>query len=43
MSHWTALTASYKGWSLTEIKDLTYTERKNWLEIAREYGLVVKK
>jgi hypothetical protein len=43
MSQWTALAASYSGWSLTEIKGLSLRERQNWLEIAREYGLVVKK
>jgi hypothetical protein len=43
MSQWTALTVSYTGWSLEEIQRLSPRERKNWLEIAREYGLVVKK
>jgi hypothetical protein len=43
MTQWTALSASYTGWSLTEIQELSPRERNNWLEIAREYGLVVKK
>lgn len=35
MAEWTALTKSFKGWTLTEIKALSPRERKNWLEVAR--------
>jgi hypothetical protein len=41
MRDWLALTKSFKGWTLTEIKELTPRERQNWLEVAREYGKVV--
>jgi hypothetical protein len=42
MSEWTALTFSYPGWGLEEVKRLSPRERTNWLEIAREYGRVKK-
>jgi hypothetical protein len=38
MAQWAALTRSYAGWTLSEIKELSPRERSNWLEIAREYG-----
>jgi hypothetical protein len=37
-----ALAHSFTGWSLEEIKNLSPRERLNWLEMAREYGKVVK-
>jgi hypothetical protein len=39
---WAALTASYGGWSLNEIKELSPRERTNWLEISRAFGKVVR-
>jgi hypothetical protein len=38
-----ALVTAYSSWSLTEIMELSYRERKNWLEIAREDGKLVRK
>jgi hypothetical protein len=35
VAEWAALTRSFKGWTLTEIKQLSPRERKNWLEVAR--------
>jgi hypothetical protein len=35
LAEWSMLTNEYVGWTLTEIKQLSYRERKNWLEIAR--------
>jgi hypothetical protein len=35
IAEWAALTRSFKGWTLTEIKTLSPRERKNWLEVAR--------
>jgi hypothetical protein len=35
MSEWMALTNYYKGWTITEIRGLTYKERFNWLEVAK--------
>jgi hypothetical protein len=43
MSEWAALTESYSGWTLSEIKDLSRRERLNWLEVARESGKIVRK
>ena len=34
VAQWSMLTSEYMGWTLTEIKELTNRERKNWLEIA---------
>jgi hypothetical protein len=42
MSELVALTLSYKGWTLSEIKDLTYKERQNWIEISKQYGLTAR-
>jgi len=42
MSDWKALVVSFTGWSLTEIQNLSHRERHNWLEVAREFGKVVK-
>jgi len=42
MTQWKTLVDAYPGWSLTEVRSLTPRERLNWLEIAREYGKVVK-
>jgi hypothetical protein len=39
---WASLSRLYKGWTLTEIRDMSYRERLNWLEIARVNGKVVK-
>lgn len=36
------LVISFSGWTLTEIYGLSSRERKNWLEIAREQGKVVR-
>jgi hypothetical protein len=33
LAEWKALTDEYKGWTLTEIKELSHRERKNWLEL----------
>jgi hypothetical protein len=41
MDEWKLLTLSYSGWTLTEIRELSSRERKNWLEVAREHGKVV--
>jgi hypothetical protein len=43
MAEWMALAQRFKGWSLTEIKELSSRERSNWLEVAREYSKAVKK
>jgi hypothetical protein len=37
------LSKEFTGWTLTEIKELSPRERKNWLEVAKEYKKVVKK
>jgi hypothetical protein len=42
MSQWKTLVDAYQGWSLNEIRSLSVRERLNWLEIAREYGKVIK-
>lgn len=41
MIDWLALTHTYPGWTLTEIKELSYKERKNWLNVAKEYRKAV--
>jgi hypothetical protein len=33
----------FTGWSLSEIKGLSYKERNNWLELAREYEMTLRK
>jgi hypothetical protein len=35
VAEWAALTQSFRGWTLTEIKQLSPRERKNWLQIAK--------
>jgi len=42
MTQWKTLVDAYPGWTLKEIKELSPRERLNWLEVAREYGKVVK-
>jgi hypothetical protein len=37
-----ALTRLFKSWTLTEIREMSYRERINWLELARENGKVVR-
>jgi hypothetical protein len=36
MAEWLALSERHQGWTLTEIKELSVRERKNWLELAKE-------
>jgi hypothetical protein len=43
MSEFVALTISYTGWTLSEIKDLTHKERHNWIEISKQYGMTARK
>lgn len=43
MREWTLLVTSFPGWTLTETRELSPRERANWVEIAREFGKVVKK
>jgi hypothetical protein len=40
MLEWKALVMSYPGWGLTEIRELSPRDRKNWLEVAVEIGKV---
>jgi hypothetical protein len=42
MSDWMALSITFTGWSLNEIKELSYKERSNWLEMARAAGKLVR-
>jgi FtsZ-interacting cell division protein ZipA len=42
MATWMALSKLFNGWTLTEIRELSYRERLNWLEMARVSGKVVK-
>jgi hypothetical protein len=35
LAEMTAITTEYEGWTLTEIRNLSPRERKNWLEIAK--------
>lgn len=34
MRSWTILIRLYQGWTLSEVKDLSPRERRNWIEIA---------
>jgi hypothetical protein len=43
MHQWTALAVAFSGWSLKDIQRLSFRERKNWLEMGRELGRVVRK
>jgi hypothetical protein len=36
MAEWLALSDRHEGWTLTEIKELSYRERSNWLALAKE-------
>jgi hypothetical protein len=36
MAEWLALSDRHTGWTLTEIKDLSVRERKNWLSLVKE-------
>lgn len=35
MFDWSNLAIAFTGWSLSEMKDLSPRERKNWLEVAK--------
>jgi hypothetical protein len=43
MYDWASLAIGFSGWSLTEIKDLSPRERKNWLSVAVGLGRVASK
>jgi hypothetical protein len=43
LSTWMILTKVFTGWSLSEIQELSYKERANWLELAREYEMTLRK
>jgi hypothetical protein len=43
MAEWVALTISYPGWSLNDIKKMSNRERNNWLEIAKNQGRLLRK
>jgi hypothetical protein len=32
---WSALTQTYRGWTLEDIKNMSKRERTNWLEVAK--------
>jgi hypothetical protein len=38
MFEWTTLTLAFRGWTLSEIKDLSPRERANWMAIATRSG-----
>jgi hypothetical protein len=42
MRDWASIALSYPGFSLSEIKEMTPIERNNWLELATEFGRVVR-
>jgi hypothetical protein len=42
MRQYAVIAESYPGWPLSEIQALSPRERKNWLEMAKEYGKVVR-
>ncbi len=42
MHDWMALSISFTGWNLNEIKELSPRERNNWLEMARTIGKLVR-
>lgn len=35
MYEWSTIAVSFKGWGLSDIKELSPRERQNWLEVAR--------
>jgi hypothetical protein len=43
LAEWLVLTHHFSGWTLTEIKDLSPRERKNWIALANELGKALKK
>jgi hypothetical protein len=43
MRQWALLSTSFTGWSLEEIQNLSFRERRNWLEMAMELGKVARK
>jgi hypothetical protein len=43
MAEWAVISLSFPGWTLTEIKEMSRRERTNWLEVAKEYGKVVRR
>jgi hypothetical protein len=36
MAEYLALSDRHQGWTLTEIKELSVRERRNWIEIVKE-------
>jgi hypothetical protein len=36
VAEWSMLVTTFRGWTLTEIKEMSYRDRKNWLEIANK-------
>jgi hypothetical protein len=35
MAEWSALSDRHSGWTLTEIKELSWRERTNWIELMK--------
>jgi hypothetical protein len=35
MYEWSTIAVSFRGWGLSDIKDMSPRERKNWLEVAK--------
>jgi len=41
MAEWFILSNAFKGWTLTEIQNLSHRERANWIEVSKEYRKAV--
>jgi hypothetical protein len=37
------LSQAFPGWSLSDLKEMTPRERRNWFELAKEDGRLVSK
>jgi hypothetical protein len=37
MTQWLYLTKKFKGWTLTEIQNLSPRERNNWIDLAKAF------
>ena len=43
LREWQLISEVFVGWTLEEVKGLTPRERKNWIELGKEMGRVVRK
>jgi hypothetical protein len=43
LREWQLIAEVFVGWTLGEVKEMAPRERKNWIELGKEVGKVVRK